>query len=133
MIRETGRTMDIVRIRREVTAALGTFPNVEVYPDGSGGVYVRALLQSSLGTVHFITLQFPNYPYEMPKVFVTKPDLGTIYKHRYNTGNICYLYPSYWNPGLHDVTFVLGRVAKWINKFEVYKQTGRWPGAELTH
>ena len=125
--------MDIARIRREVAAALLTFPNVEVYPDGVGALYVKALMQSSLGTVYFITLQFANYPNEMPKIFVTKPDLGTNWKHRYQPGNICYLHPTLWNPGRHDVTFVLGRAAKWLNKFEVYKQTGRWPGAELAH
>jgi hypothetical protein len=125
--------MDITRIRREVAAALLTFPNVEVYPDGVGGLYVKALLQSSIGTVYFVTLQFPNYPNEMPKIYITKPDLGTTTKHRYNSGNICYLHPTYWNPGRHDVTFVLGRAAKWLNKFEVFKQTGRWPGAELAH
>lgn len=125
--------MDIARIRNEVGAAALTFPNVEVHPDGTGGVYVKALLQTSIVTVYFITVQFAGYPHSMPKVFVTKPDLGGIYKHRYNTGNICYLHPNYWNPGVHDVKFVLGRAAKWLNKFEVYKATGRWPGAELAH
>jgi NTE family protein len=53
--------------------------------------------------------------------------------HRYDAGNICYLHQSFWNPGRHDLTFVLARAAKWLNKYEVWKQTRIWPGAEIRH
>ena len=125
--------MDILRIRSEVGVAVRTFPNVEVHSNGSGGVFVKAVLQTAVMSIYVITIQFPNYPNEMPKVFVTKPDLGLHGKHQYNAGNICYLHPSYWNPGRHDLTFVLGRTAKWLNKFEVWRVKKIWPGAEILH
>jgi hypothetical protein len=125
--------MDIPRIRNEVAVATMTFPNVELHANGSGGVFVKALFQTSAGGVYFTEIQFANYPSEMPKVFVKKPDLGLHAAHRYNVGNICYLHPNYWNPGRHHLTFVLGRAAKWLNKYEVYRRTGKWPGAEILH
>jgi hypothetical protein len=38
-----------------------------------------------------------------------------------------------WNPGKHDLTFVLARTAKWLNKYEVFRITAKWPGAEMLH
>lgn len=125
--------MDILRIRNEVAAATNTFPNVELYGNGSGGVFVKALFQTSAGGVYFTEIQFSNYPNEMPKVFIRKPDLGGHNVHRYTVGNICYMHQSFWNPGRHHLTFVLARTAKWLNKYEVYRRVGTWPGREILH
>jgi len=38
-----------------------------------------------------------------------------------------------WNPGIHNLTFVIARSAKWLNKFEIRKTKGKWPGAEIKH
>jgi len=124
--------MDIQRIRSEVVAATRTFPNVEVYPTADGGIYVKAMLQSAVGIVYFPSIYFAGYPATMPRVYISKPELAAS-PHRYREGNICYLHPNMWNPGRHDLTFVLGRTAKWLNKYEVWRATGRWVGAQLQH
>lgn len=125
--------MDILRIRREVNEASTRFAFVEAHPTNDGGVFVKLGLQTSAGNVYVAAMQFPNYPSQMPKVFITKPavQLGT--GHQYNDGSICYLHPNMWNPGRHDLTFVIGRTAKWLNKYEVWREKRVWPGAEIKH
>lgn len=124
--------MDIQRIRSEVIDAMRTFALVEAHPTSDGGIYVKAGLQTSVGNAYVAAIYFLNYPNQMPKVFITKPVLRPN-PHYYKEGNICYLLPQMWNPGRHDVTFVLGHAAKWLNKYEIWCQKGRWPGAEVKH
>jgi hypothetical protein len=38
-----------------------------------------------------------------------------------------------WNPGIHSLAFVLARAAKWLNKYDVWRVRGKWPGAEIRH
>lgn len=125
--------MDIRRIRSEVTQAKATFALVEAHPTTDGGVFVKAGLQTSAGNTYITMISFPDYPNRMPSVLVTAPTLRSDRPHHYNNGNICYLHPSMWNPGRHDLTFVLGRTAKWLNKYDVWCRTGHWPGAEVRH
>jgi len=124
--------MDIRRIQVEVAQAATYFAVVEAHPTANGGVYVKALLQTPMKNSYIATITFPNYPNQMPKVWITKPVLPNS-RHRYNDGTICYLHPNMWNPGRHDLTFVLKRAAKWLNKYEVWRNNGHWPGAELMH
>jgi hypothetical protein len=125
--------MDIQRIRSEVTQALVKFALVEVHPTADGGVFVKSGLQTSAGNTYIIAVYFAGYPYQMPTVQVLRPTLRSNAYHRYTNGNLCYLHPSMWNPGRHDLTFVLARAAKWLNKYDVWCQTGNWPGAEVRH
>ena len=87
-----------------------------------------------MGRNYVLSIRFPDsYPNEMPRVFIDAPAI-TYAPHRYQTGNICYLHPSMWNPGAHNLTFVIARAAKWLNKFEVWRNNGgTWPGAEIRH
>lgn len=84
-------------------------------------------------SVYTMTVSFPEYyPNTMPDVQVRRPALRPS-PHRYTDNRICFLHPSMWNPGRHDLTFVIQRAAKWLAKYEVYQQTGAWPGAGLRH
>ncbi len=128
-----GAVMDIQRIRREVAHAAQTFAYVEAHPTADGGVLVKTAMQTSAANTYIATIEFPNYPSQMPRVTVNKPGLLPNSPHRYVDGRLCYLHPSMWNPGVHDLTFVLGRLAKWLNKYEVWRRTGRWSGASVAH
>lgn len=124
--------MDVNRIQREFAEAQRTFAVVELHPTTDGKVYVRTALQTAAG-VYVLSVRFPElYPYEMPRVYVDTPTIASS-PHRYQTGNICYMHPSMWNPGTHDLKFVIGRAAKWLNKYEVWRARGEWPGAEIKH
>lgn len=125
--------MDLIRIRREFETACQHFEYVQLNPTTDGKVFVKAALQAGNQT-YILAIYFPdNYPNSMPKVYVTKPSLSTSPPHRYNDGTICYLHPTMWNPGYHGLKFVIARAAKWLSKYEVWKQKGRWPGAGITH
>jgi ubiquitin-protein ligase len=124
--------MDITRIQREFAEAQKTFAYLELHPTTDGKVYAKTALQTAKG-MYVLSVKFPeNYPNEMPRVYVDTPAI-TSGPHRYNAGNICYMHPTMWNPGIHHLTFVIGRAAKWLNKYEIWRERGTWPGAEIKH
>ncbi len=124
--------MNLQRIQNEFAAAKNTFAFVELHPTVEGGVFAKAALQT-ISNTYVLSIRFPDsYPNEMPRVTIDTPPITTS-PHRYNGGYICYLHPSMWNPGIHDLTFVIGRAAKWLNKYEVWRVKGTWPGAEIRH
>jgi hypothetical protein len=125
--------VDILRIKQEFARACQAFAVVELHPTGDGGVYVKAALQTTAARMYIIEVYFNNYPAEVPQVYVTKPSLLAGVPHQYNKGNLCLLHPSMWNPGRHDLTFILARTAKWLNKYEVWREHRNWPGAGLSH
>lgn len=125
--------MDIPRIRSEVLQATTKFALVEAHPTNDGGVFVKTGLQTSAGNVYIAAIYFQGYPNQMPSAYITRPALRDGSPHRYKAGNICYLHPSMWNPGCHDLTFVLGRISKWLHKYDIWCLKGYWPGAEVDH
>ena len=124
--------MNLARIRHDITNAQGKFDFVEGHPTSEGGVMVLVALQT-IRRYYTLEITFPDtYPNVMPKVSVRTPTLKSS-PHRYRHNQICYLHPRMWNPGRHDLTFVIKRAAKWLSKYEVYQETGRWPGAGIDH
>jgi len=124
--------MDIYRIQREFAEAQKTFAFVELHPTTDGKIFAKTALQT-VNSIYVLSIRFPdNYPNEMPRVYVDAPVI-TSAPHRYNGGYICYLHPSMWNPGTHHLTFVIARAAKWLSKYEVWRDGRGWPGAEIKH
>jgi len=125
--------MDIARIQRELADAQQTFALVELRPTTDGKVYARTALQTDVNNKYVLSIKFPdNYPNEMPRVYIDAPAIGDA-PHKYNGGNICYMHSSMWNPGIHNLKFVIWRAAKWLNKYEVWRVKGKWPGAQILH
>lgn len=124
--------MNVQRVQLDIQQAMGQFPNIETYPTSSGGIYIKVLLQTSVGQMYVISVSFVDYPAEMPRVTVVTPAV-THGKHMYTSGNICYMHPSVWNPAKHDLTFALAQTAVWLNKHEIYKLKGIWPGPGMAH
>ncbi len=123
--------MDINRIKREFLEAQRNFHHLELHPTVDGQVYLKAALQAA-DQMYILSVRFSGYPNEMPRVFIDAP-IVTAAPHKYQNGNICYLHPTMWNPGIHNISFVMARAAKWLNKYEVWKRQGKWPGAEIKH
>ena len=125
--------MDVLRLRREVAAAQNQFSNVELHVNSMSELFVKVALQTSVGSIYVLAVLFDEYPFQMPKVLVLSPALNPRPPHRYGEKQICFLHPTMWNPGIHDLTFVIARASKWLNKYEIWKRTGAWPGAEIRH
>lgn len=125
--------MDVNRIQREFFEAQRAFAYLELHPTTDGKVYAKTALQTSSHT-YVLSIKFPDtYPHEMPRIYIDAPTI-TNAPHRYQNGNICYLHPSMWNPGIHHLSFVIARAAKWLNKYEIWRcNGGNWPGAEIRH
>ena len=124
--------MNVARVRREIAAASQYFDYVEGHPTVEGGVRALIALQTSRD-IYTLNVSFPEtYPNVMPEVQIRRPALAWA-PHSYTDKRICYLHPHMWNPGRHDLTFVIQRAAKWLAKYEVYRQTGTWPGAGIPH
>ncbi len=125
--------MDMNRIQRELAEAQKAFAYVELHPTIDGKVYAKTALQTPF-QMYVLSIRFPDsYPNEMPRVSVDAPVIPNA-PHRYQGGSICYLHPTMWNPGVHGLSFVIWRAAKWLNKYEVWKRNGgKWPGAEIQH
>lgn len=125
--------MNLKRVRRDIENARQHFDYVEAHPTENGGLTARVALQTSrrLYTLEVIFLE--TYPHTMPRVFVRRPDLEYSPHQFRHKNQICYLHSSFWNPGCHDLCFVIARAAKWLAKYEVYLAKGRWPGAGIDH
>ena len=124
--------VNVQRIQLDIHRAMEHFPNIEAHTTTGGEIYIKGLLQTSVGQVYVISVTFGGYPSEMPTVTVITPTV-THTKHMYKGGHICYMHPSVWNPAKHDLKFVLAQAAVWLNKHEVYRQKGVWPGPGMTH
>ena len=90
--------MDIPRIRAK-WAGRHEIRFVEAHPTSEGGVFVKSAMQTSAGNTYFMSIYFPDYPNQMPKVCITKPALRQHKPTCYKDGNICFLHPNMWNPG----------------------------------
>ena len=124
--------MNLARIRSDIADARQYFDYVEGWATATGGVMALVALQPSR-RIYTLGVTFPDvYPNAMPDVEVRKPALNWS-PHTYSNGKICYLHPHMWNPGRHNLTFVIQRAAKWLAKYEVYQERGKWSGAELKH
>ena len=124
--------MNLAKIRGDIASAQQQFDYVEGHPTSDGGVMALVALQTTR-RVYTLAVVFPvAYPNAMPQVYVRKPTLEAS-PHRYSDDQICYLHPSMWNPGRHDLTFTIARAAKWLSKYEIYCARRRWPGAEMAH
>ncbi|MDE2833726.1 MAG: hypothetical protein OXM02_04315 [Bacteroidota bacterium] len=124
--------MSLTRIHQELTRAQQYFDYVEGYPTPAGGVMVKFAVETSR-RVYILEASFPDaYPYAVPSVYVRRPVLQPS-PHRYDDARICFIHPRMWNPGRHDLTFVIKKTAKWLAKYEVYQVTRNWPGVSIEH
>ena len=124
--------MNLARIRQEIFSAQRYFEYVEGHPTPDGRVMALIALQTTRH-VYTMAVSFPEtYPNAMPEVHVRRPALRPS-PHKYSDDSICFLHPHMWNPGRHDLMFVIQRAAKWLAKYEVYQQAGKWPGAGIAH
>lgn len=66
------------------------------------------------------------YPNTTPKVHADP--IATNAPHRWRDGSLCIFGTmAQWNPGKHDVYFVLKMARQWLKKYSIWSQDGQWP------
>jgi len=121
------------RIAHDVLAASLQFPNIEL-SNGPWASSALLALKTSTGRIYTLDVAFPDvYPNMPPEFRIRMPQLRRGAPHLYGDGRLCLMHPSRWNPGAHTLTYAIARAAKWLNKYEVWQATGRWPGRHHKH
>lgn len=124
---------DHARLRADFAAVSAQFDAVELRTRPDHTMFAKFALRTTPGNTYVGSVELAGYPLTMPTVTITAPDIDAGSPHRYTSGCICYMHPSFWNPGKHDLVFVMAHAAKWLNKYEVWRRKRYWPGAELAH
>ncbi len=120
------------RLYFEQQALAENFRQFSFARNGSNGeLYVAGALRTNNGTVYPVRIELPSdYPHSIPFIFAVGWD--STCPHVYRAGNLCIMRPDQWR-SIYSLAFVVGKVAIWLNKFDVYKAKGYWPGNEQQH
>lgn len=127
LIRDTPAAKRMYAEQQKITKY---FPQFGMYRD-QGHLYSRGVLRTSVGNTYGVSvIPSDDYPHSIPVVL----PLGWKAEgpHIYVGGNLCFMKPEQWR-SFYSLAFVIARSAMWLNKFEVYKARGRWPGNEQAH
>jgi len=66
------------------------------------------------------------YPNVAPKVFASP--ISTKAPHRWQDGALCLFGTTIgWNPGTHNIAFVLKSARKWLSCYREWSEKGSWP------
>ncbi|WP_066361823.1 hypothetical protein [Herbidospora mongoliensis] len=98
---------------------------------GSGKVRAKGVLTTNTGRRYPVKIKLPDrYPHDIPKVFPVDWDSRS--PHSYVDGHICIMRDDQWRT-YFSVAFAVAKSALWLNKFDVWKSEGYWPGNEQEH
>lgn len=100
---------------------------------GKGTLFWGGNLRTNFGNNYMLAVTYPeNFPYGQIKAFVPSL-LGKPAPHKYVDGHLC-LYSNDHGGGGEGIgkettaAAVVGWSAAWLNAWEVYKRTAKWPG-----
>ena len=109
------------------------------FPDfafkGSKGTVtsVEGYLKTADGNYYYVKIEVPeDYPYTMPRIKLPETAIDSACPHRYSSGNLCVMKPEQWSSS-YSLAFMVAKAAIWINKYDVWKRTGRWAGKQQEH
>jgi ubiquitin-protein ligase len=119
------------RLHNEQRALAENFRQFSFRQNSKGELYVSGGLRTNKGRVYQIRIEIPpNYPHSIPYVFPIGWEANC--PHAYKAGNLCIMRPDQWRP-IFSLAFVVAKVALWLNKYDVYRAKGYWPGNEQQH
>lgn len=119
------------RLYNEQRTMAENFRQFSFLQSRQGEVYVAGGLRTNAGNVYQVKIELPgDYPHSIPVIF----PVGWKAKcpHIYNAGNLCIMRPDQWRP-IFSLAFVVSKTALWLNKYDVYRSKGYWPGNEQQH
>ena len=120
-----------VRMHHEQELLHRYFPDFELVRERSTQNYVARGVVSTELNLYAIRVRAPrNYPYAMPDIIpVGWKARGP---HIYASGHLCVMQSDQWRNS-YTLAFMVAKAAVWINKFEIFRTGGKWPGNEQVH
>jgi ubiquitin-protein ligase len=120
------------RIHVEQQKLAERFPSVKLYRADDGEISARGVLRTNVGEVYGFQILLPrDYPHSIPTIFPIGWDASSC-PHSYVAGNLCIMRPEQWRP-FYSLALVVAKTALWLNKFDVFRVRGYWPGNEQQH
>lgn len=129
----TGTESSSPRLYVEQKKVQTYFPQFELVGDSSGNVTgTTGILSTNAGNSYQIRVEIPsNYPYSMPRIM----PVGWVASgpHIYpRSKSLCVMRATQWTPNM-TLAFMIAKSALWLNKYDVYTSTDRWPGNQQGH
>ena len=107
------------------------FPQFAFARSADGNLFVRGTLRTNSGQSYPIRVVLSSdYPHGIPCIYPDGWDSAC--PHIYRAGNLCIMRPDQWR-AFYSIAFAVAKTAIWLNKFEVFKARGYWPGNEQQH
>jgi hypothetical protein len=119
------------RMHREQALLKTHFPEFQLVRERSAQNYVAQGVLSTHVNLYAVRVRAPlNYPYVMPDIIpVAWKATGP---HTYSSGNLCVMQADQWRNS-YSLALLVAKAAIWVNKYELYQETGEWPGNEQFH
>jgi hypothetical protein len=118
------------RMYREQEVLRKYFPYFVIAQDSAGRLTARGVLSTEINSYGIRVVLPSNYPYEMPAVVPLDWKAGG--PHVYPNGQLCVMQLGQWRTP-YTIALMVAKAAIWVNKYEVYKRYGSWPGNEQFH
>jgi hypothetical protein len=96
-------------------------------------VYVR--LVTNLRNSYGVDIMIPEkYPFVMPILLPNGWTLKDDAPHTYPSAprSLCVMKPAQWHADM-TIAFMTAKAAIWLNKYDCWRETGSWPGAQQKH
>ena len=105
-----------------------TFPQFRMVRREGRIAGVVGVLTTNLGNDYGIFVEVPEqYPYDCPRVFARGWTIQDGCPHRYSPQQLCIMQSNHWSSQF-TLAFVVAKAAFWLNKYDVWRETGTWPG-----
>jgi hypothetical protein len=118
-------------VEREKLAA--RFPRFAFFVGNNGLAFATGMLWPNQANGYAVRIDTAkDYPYLMPDVTLPGTTLRVGCPHLYTGGRLCLMKYDQWQSAF-SLAFVVVKTAKWLNKYERWCRTGRWPGKEQQH
>lgn len=118
------------RMYREQQILRKVFPGFTLARDGSDRLSARGVLSTKIELYGIRVVLPSNYPYDMPAVVPLNWTAAG--PHIYANGHLCVMKTDQWR-NAYTITLMVAKAAVWVNKYEIYKRYGSWPGNEQFH
>ncbi|MEG3925398.1 MULTISPECIES: hypothetical protein [unclassified Microcoleus] len=95
---------------------------------------VEGYLKTADENYYLVSIEISlEYPYKMPSIKLLERTIEPDCPHRYPmSGNLCVMKPEQWTSN-YSLAYMVSKAAIWVNKYDVWQRTKKWPGKEQAH